>query len=222
MIPGLKKLKKELVPYKGIVIFMFLLFFFHFAWKLSIDGDMRDNYIYFFDKNITPDWFFAVTRWLTIAAGWFVSLFPNTDSLVVDNMMLYFPDGGIKISIIWGCTGIKQMSIFCGIMIFYRMFEIRKFKYSKKDRLFDVSLYFPKYNWKKLWYIPMGCLILTIYNVIRIGATVLLTRGNPDIFDFLHNDLFRVIYYFIIFVLWVAWEEVFVKRYEKTKVLKIN
>jgi exosortase/archaeosortase family protein len=180
--------------YKGIIYFVCLLFFFHFSWKMAIDGDMVGTQMYLFGKDITPEWFNTACRWLTVAAGWFVHLFPNTQDLVIENTLLYFPDGGIKIAIIWGCIGLKQMSIFCGIMIFYRCFP------------------FEKYQWNKLWYIPMSCILLTIYNVIRIGSIVLLTNGHPERFESLHDGIFRYIYYTIIFILWVVWEEFYTPK----------
>ncbi|MDL2223661.1 exosortase/archaeosortase family protein, partial [Bacteroidales bacterium OttesenSCG-928-M11] len=201
-------------PFSSIFYFLILLFLFHFSWKLSIDGDMHGNYIYLFNKNITPDWIFNINEWLTQAAAFFIHLFPNTDSLIVESNYLYFEDG-LKTQIIWGCTGVKQMFIFCGIMIFYRMFEIKKFRYSKEKHSLDLQIHFPRYNRKKWWYIPMGCLALTIYNIIRIGSISLLTRGRPEIFDSLHDGIFRIIYYTIIFMLWVIWEEYFIKKAKK-------
>lgn len=212
---NLKKLYKTYVaPFNSVVYFLILLFIFHFSWKICIDGDMRDNYMYFFNKNITPEWLFTANEWLTQAAAWFIRLFPNTDSLVVGKTNLYFPDG-INTHIIWGCTGIKQMFIFCGIMIFYRLFEIRKFKRIKETRSWNISIHFPRFNRNKWWYIPLGCIVLTIYNIIRIGSISLLTRGNPESFDSLHDGIFRILYYTIVFLLWVVWEEVFVKKKSK-------
>ena len=184
-----------LKPYKGIIYFLFLLFLFHFSWKLAIDGDMSSTQIYLLGKDITPDWFFTACRWLTAAAAWFICLFPDTDSLIVDSYVIRFPDTINGIRIIWGCTGVKQMFIFAGIMI----------------------CYFGSWR-KKLWYIPMGCIILSIYNVIRIGSISLLTRGIQDgnvfktEFELLHDGILRYIYYGIIFLLWVCWEEFFVKK----------
>jgi exosortase/archaeosortase family protein len=89
------------------------------------------------------------------------------------------------------------MSIFCGIMLFYKCFP------------------FVKYQWNKLWYIPLGCIILTLYNIVRIGSTVLLTKGHPERFDSLHDGIFRYVYYGIVFALWVIWEERFAKKNEK-------
>ena len=202
----LKKLTTILQPYKGILYFIFLLFLFHFAWKFAIDGDMDSTQIYLFGKDITPAWFFTACRWLTVAAVWFIQLFPDTESLIVSYDMVYsrdiirFPDTVNGISIIWGCTGIKQMFIFVGIMI----------------------CYFGPWK-KKLWYIPLGCIILTTYNVIRVGSISLLTRGIQEWdvfkaeFDSLHDGTFRYIYYSLIFAIWVCWEELIVRKESKKK-----
>jgi exosortase/archaeosortase family protein len=187
-----KKLSRHIAffkPYKGVLLFLFLLFFFHFSWKIAIDGDIEGDIMYLFGKDVTPGWFHSACRWLTAAATWFIRLFPDTQNLVVKDTIMYFPNGGIRISIIWGCTGIKQMFIFAGIMLFYRGPFL-----------------------KKLWYIPMGCVILSIYNVIRIGLTVILTNGHPERFESLHDGIMRYIYYGIVFLLWVIWEELIVNK----------
>jgi len=189
----LNRITGLLISYKwlqGILFFMFLLFFFHFSWKITIDGDMDSENIYLFGKDITPSWFAASCRGLTQMVAWFIHLFPNTQDLLVDNIRLKFPtEGNTWIRIIWGCLGFKQMAIYAGIILFY---------------------------WgpllKKLWYIPMGWCILTGYNVIRIATTVWLTDGAPERFESLHNGILRYIYYTIVFLLWVGWEELIVKK----------
>jgi exosortase/archaeosortase family protein len=198
------KIKQFIISHKGILYFLVLLFFFHFAWKIAIDGDMDDggvgeDYMYLFGRDITPAWFHTATLWLTSAVAWFVQLLPGTQDLIREPNALYFPDGKITILIAWGCTGIKQMFIFAGIILFY----------------FGPFL-------KKLWYIPLGCLILTIYNVIRIGLITVFTRGYPERFDSLHDGIFRYIYYTIVFLLWVYWEEVIVKKYRNEKYQREN
>lgn len=179
-----------LKPCKGILYFPALLFIFHFSWKIAVDGDMEGDCMYLFGKDITPAWFHDACLRLTSAVAWFVRLLPGTQDLVREPTVLYFPDGGISISIVWGCTGIKQMFIFAGIILFYRGGFL-----------------------KKLWYIPLGCTILTIYNMVRIGLIVVFTRGYPERFDALHNGIFRYIYYAIVFLLWVYWEEIIAKKH---------
>lgn len=176
-------------PYEGILYFSVLLFFFHFSWKIAVDGDMEGDNIYLFGKDVTPAWFHTACLWLTSAVVWFIRLLPDTQALVGEPTALYFPDGGIKITIVWGCTGLKQMFIFAGIILFYRGSFL-----------------------KKLWYIPLGCIILTAYNIVRIGLIAVFTRGYPERFDSLHDGIFRYIYYTIVFLLWVYWEDVIVKN----------
>ena len=180
-----------LKPLKGIIFFVFLLFFFHFFWKIAISGDMPgesrpgENLMCLFGKDITPSWFDTSCRGFTKIVAGFVQLFPNTQDLIVESSRMKFPtEGNTWISIVWGCLGFKQMTIFACIMLFY---------------------------WgpflKKLWYIPLGCLILTAYNVIRVATTVWLTDGNPERFNSLHDGILRYIYYTIVFLLWVVWAE---------------
>jgi len=186
----LKTIQRFIKPYEEILFFMVLLFFFHFSWKIAISGDTDSEYIYLFGKDITPPWFEASCRILTRTVAWFIQLFPNTQELMVDGIRLKFPtEGNSWIRIIWGCLGFKQMAIYAGIILLY---------------------------WgpllKKLWYIPLGWCILTGYNVIRIATTVWLTDGHPERFESLHDGILRYIYYTIVFLLWVGWEELIVKK----------
>jgi exosortase/archaeosortase family protein len=199
---NIKKTIFFLEPYKGILLFFLLLFFFWGLWEIAIDGDMDDldidylqhpiGIMYLFGKDVTPEWFYTACKWLISSVSWFIHLFPNTESLTTENYLLYFPEGGISIRIVWGCTGIKQTSIFCATMI----------------------CYFGPWR-KKLWYIPLGCLILTIYNIIRIAFITILTSGHPEKFESLHDGIFRYIYYTIIFLLWLCWEELIAKIHQK-------
>ncbi|MDR1372642.1 MAG: exosortase/archaeosortase family protein [Dysgonamonadaceae bacterium] len=145
--------------------------------------------MYFLGKDVTPAWFHTAQEGLTTITAWFVRLLPSCRDLIQDSIVLYFPDPRITIKIVWGCLGVKQMSIFACVMLFY-----------------------PGPFLKKLWYIPMGCVILTAYNVVRIGVSVIMTRNNPELFDSLHDGVLRYIYYTILFILWAVWAEYAEKR----------
>jgi len=186
----LNRLKVFFKPYQGILFFMFLLFLFHFLWKIAIDGDIYDENIYFFGRDITPSWFTPACHLFTQTVACFIRLFPNTQDLLVEYDRLKFAtEGNIWIRLIWGCLGFKQMLIYSGVILCY---------------------------WgpllKKLWYIPLGCFILSVYNVIRVAVTVWLTNGAPERFDSLHDGILRIIYYTIVFALWVVWENFIIKR----------
>lgn len=179
-------------PYKGILLFLFLLFFFHFFWKIAVEGDMGDEPMRIFGKEYHPAWFDSATLLLAKSTYWLIRLFPGTENLILDGTLLYFTGGGIRINIVWGCTGIKQMFIFTCIMLLYRGPFL-----------------------KKLWYIPLGCIVLSAYNIIRMAGIVVLTNQHPERFDSLHDGIFRYIYYGLIFLLWVIWEEFIVKKQNK-------
>jgi exosortase/archaeosortase family protein len=154
------------------------------------DNPPGENILYLFGKDFSPSWLDTACRILTKFVAWFIHLFPNTQDLLVSNTGLKFPtEGNTWINIVWGCLGFKQMFIYSGIILCY---------------------------WgpllKKLWYVPMGCFILSAYNVIRIASTVWLTNGNPERFDSLHDGILRYIYYTIVFLLWVVWAEFIVKN----------
>ncbi len=185
------KVIETLKPYKGIIYFIVLLLGTHFLWKLVVDGNLHGQEIAVFGIDMTPQ-FHDISLLTTKAVYWFVHLFPGSDTFIMDGTLLRFTDGSNIISIIWGCTGVKQLYIFLVIMLFYSG------------------------PWKKkLWYIPMGCIILSAYNIFRIACICWLTKEHPERFEFLHEGLFRYIYYGLIFLLWVIWEEAFVRRTEK-------
>ncbi|MGV6860149.1 MAG: exosortase X [Putridiphycobacter sp.] len=61
-------------------------------------------------------------------------------------------------------------------------------------------------NWKsKVWFIPLGIIIVHLANVIRIAALVLINDANPALLDFNHDYTFTIFVYAIIFGLWFWW-----------------
>lgn len=192
-------------PYRGIILFVALLFLFHYLWKVTVSNDgseasgwvlrlrsalgipeSEDGFdrMYFLGRDVTPAWFWSLERCLTEAAACFVRLFPGYGDVITDGVRTYFPGSDYSTLTVWGCLGLKQLFIFTGIMCFY-------------TGPFT----------KKLWYIPLGWLVLTAYNVVRIGLISILTRYSPGSFEPLHDGVFRYIYYILLFVIWVIWAE---------------
>ena len=58
---------------------------------------------------------------------------------------------------------------------------------------------------KKLWYIPLGILILHFLNIIRISVLTYISAVNPFILDFNHNITFQLITYSAMLGLWYLW-----------------
>ena len=57
----------------------------------------------------------------------------------------------------------------------------------------------------KLWFIPLGILILHCINVIRVAILTYISATNPYILDFNHNITFQLIVYVSMLALWYWW-----------------
>ena len=69
--------------------------------------------------------------------------------------------------------------------------------------------------WKhKLWYIPMGVLIIHIVNVFRIVclSVIVSISDSQEIFTFSHDWILRPLFYVVIFAMWVFWAERIAKK----------
>lgn len=61
-------------------------------------------------------------------------------------------------------------------------------------------------KWKrKLWFIPLGILIIHLANIIRIAILTIIAKNSPELLDFNHNYTFTITVYSIVFVLWYIW-----------------
>lgn len=60
--------------------------------------------------------------------------------------------------------------------------------------------------WKrKLWYIPLGILVIHLLNVMRITTLSIIAYYHPDWLDFNHSYTFQILVYLAIFLLWMLW-----------------
>ncbi len=61
-------------------------------------------------------------------------------------------------------------------------------------------------NWRnRLWFIPLGLILIYIINVFRLLALLLLQKKSNELFDFAHDYLYVTITYSLIFLLVVWW-----------------
>lgn len=178
---SISKILKAIEPYSGVIYFSIILFVSHFAWKFTVIGDDTDTLVTWFGADIsTPFNFMAVHVAEATAA---VLRFLGIDlQLQADNVIRHA--NGQAVRIVWSCTGIKQAYIFVCIILFYK----GPFR-------------------RKLWYIPLGLLIVYLFNIFRISAITALIGVRPEWFEFLHEHLFKYMFYALIFGIWVFWEE---------------
>lgn len=57
----------------------------------------------------------------------------------------------------------------------------------------------------KLWFIPLGIVLIHIVNIFRIIALVFITLFAPQYLEFNHTYTFTIIVYSFVFFLWMIW-----------------
>ncbi|MFT7613241.1 MAG: exosortase family protein XrtF [Parvicellaceae bacterium] len=62
-----------------------------------------------------------------------------------------------------------------------------------------------KLNLKKLWFIPLGILLIHFINVIRVAILTVIASYNFEWLNFNHDVTFKVVTYAFIFLLWYIW-----------------
>jgi exosortase/archaeosortase family protein len=100
--------------------------------------------------------------------------------------------GSGHVGVHYGCSGLKQFLEWIVLMVF-----------------------FPG-PWKhKVWFIPMGLIVVHLVNVFRIAGLSILLNYYPQHWQFAHDYIFRPFFYVVMFLLWVWWVEKF--RSNQTK-----
>lgn len=72
---------------------------------------------------------------------------------------------------------------------------------------------FPGKISSKIWFIPLGLILIHLANIFRIMALVLINNYYPEYLDFNHLYTFTIFVYAIIFLLWYIWA----KKYANVK-----
>lgn len=178
-----KDLKKTLAPYEGIIRFLIILVVSHFVWKFTMLGDESNNQVLLFGWDISAPFVWMsqhIAHVNFVLLDWF-----GFKVELVNDTILRFANGN-SARIVWSCTGIKQSYIFLCIILFSRG------------------------PWKhKLWFIPFGIFVCYVVNIIRITGLNMIVHSYREWFDFFHEHLLKYIFYGILFLLWMWWEEKF-------------
>lgn len=114
----------------------------------------------------------------------------NFEFTIEDRTFLFGNYGYIGIS--YGCSGLKPIYQWIVLILLYPG------------------------KWKhKLWYIPIGIIIIHLTNIFRIIGLSYVLHWNPEYWKFSHDYLFRPFFYVVMFALWAFWNEHF--YHTKTK-----
>jgi len=178
------RLPEKLLPYKGVILFFVVLMGANLFWKYNIQGDdsmNADSMVTFWGVDIS-----APFTWMALHVArvttFILHILGSNVVLEHSNVLRYL--NGNSVLIIWACTGIKQAYICFCILAFSSGPQI-----------------------KKLWYIPLSLVVVYVFNIFRITFIVACIENHPDWFQFLHLYAFKYVFYGIIFLMWVYWEE---------------
>lgn len=181
------KFPEKLKPYKGIIYFVVILLVSHFFWKLFVLGDENGEMVTFFGWNISQPFIFMAHH-IAVVTQSILNAF-GYDIKMYSNNVLEHVVSKNGVWVIWGCTGIKQAYIFFCIIAFYSG------------------------PWKhKLWYIPLGVVFVYLFNIFRIVLIMMIIDKHPNQFNLWHEHILKYVFYLMIFVLWVFWNEKFVEK----------
>jgi exosortase/archaeosortase family protein len=106
---------------------------------------------------------------------------------------LYFSNGAY-VAVEKSCSGLKQMYEWLALMIL-----------------------FPGPWKRKLWYIPVGIVVIHLENILRIFILSVVAVNWPAHWDLIHMWIMRPFYYVVIFLLWLIWVERIKDKKQKYK-----
>ena len=176
-----QKIKIQLAPYVDVLRFVVVLLLGNVLWKWIVRGDEAGNYITCLGYDVT--YFFSVVSAHVAKMTYFLVHVVEESVQLVYGHIIRFPNES-SVSVVWGCSAVKQGTLFTLIMLFARGKWLHKF-----------------------WFIPLGWVAVYAFNILRIAIISLLIQHHPDWFDFLHSYLFKYLFYGMIFALWVWWIE---------------
>ena len=184
----LKDYWKRLGVYQGIVLFLIVMFASNFFWKLTVSGDENGLEASFLGIDLS-----AIFAGMCYHLSWVVHKIYGllgVQTTLVETTIHHH--NGVALCIVWGCNGIKQSFIFTMIMLFARG---------------------PMKH--KLWFIPLGLLCVYLINISRLLFLAYIVRDYPNSFEFWHSGVTKYLFYGLIFLMWVFWNDYLVPRFSK-------
>jgi exosortase family protein XrtF len=139
-------------------------------------------FIYYFLIKEYTNWDYMLDFNIVQSSQWLLGLFGFETFIEYEGItvMLFVMEGDFRAVIVGDeCNGFKLFSIFA---------------------IFVAA--FPGPWKKKLWFIPIGIIIIHLANIMRVSALMLIQNYYPEYLDFNHLYTFTIFVYAIIFVLW--------------------
>ena len=169
--------KHQLESLKDVALFIIITLIIHYTWRFWA------NQLHYVPIN---DFMSDAQNWMANGVFrqsiWFVQHVLSIElSVVQDNNSMYFSNESFMY-INKSCSGLKQIMQFVILM-----------------------MVFPGPWKRKLWFIPLGILIVHLTNLFRIIGLSVVLENVPDYWKFSHDYIFRPFFYVVIFFMWVWW-----------------
>lgn len=189
--------KYHLYAFKDVAVFMLILVFFHFLFKVFAK-EISDSQFYYNSSDWLSQKVFEASRWIMDVLNLKVTAFDQLNiGNSIRNRVFYYPENNGFVSVNHSCSGLKQFYQWIVLMLLYPG------------------------PWKhKAWFIPMGLVIIHLVNLFRIVGMTYVTIHLPDHWDFIHDYVMRPFFYVVMFALWVWWNEKFYHRFKLVKEAK--
>lgn len=179
MLQQLKRHTEPLKPYTDIILFVVSLLAANYFWKFTVLGDEGGTMVTWFGLDITRP-FDIMAHHIASITYWLISLTNDQVYFYEPNIIRFATGEGTRI--VWACTGLKQSFIWIIIML------VARGKWTRK-----------------LWFIPLGLACAYLFNILRITLIAIAIEHHPEWFEFLHEHLFKYLFYFMLFCLWLWW-----------------
>lgn len=169
--------KNKLNVLRDVILFALITLAIHYSYRFWVRQD------YWPVPGVMHSAHDAMSEQVYRQSVWFIDRVLPIPFTTGEPRLMLFENGGY-VGINESCSGLKPMIQF--VLLF---------------------LIFPGPWKKKLWFIPLGLLIVHLTNLFRISGLSVVTVTVPEYWDFSHDYLFRPFFYVVIFLLWVWWVE---------------
>ncbi len=171
--------KYKLAALAVVALFVVITILIHFMWRFWVNT---------FNYRPVQQFMSHAQAWLSAVVFdqsiWFIRYILQIPITTIEETnTMYFANKGYM-AINQSCSGLKQIMQFVLLIALIRG------------------------PWKrKWWFILLGILIVHLTNLFRVTGLSVVITTLPEYWDFSHDNIFRPIFYIVIFSLWVWWVE---------------
>ena len=163
--------------HESVFIFLIRFGFLYFIWKLLFHFIWKEEVLF----QMYSEWSLLLINYILESCSFFLGLLNIETEIIQIDRILRLP-GTIGVTVGEPCIGYDVTALYVALIM------------SCKGAIKQ-----------KLWFIPMGVIIIFFVNVLRISALALLVTINQEIWELNHKLIFTIVVYVIIFLMWRFW-----------------